>query len=173
LGTADRPTAELICAGLVRLYKAGTTSLDCIPKDVPTEATRLYFDIKDDNHELVVKTSDLTKLAAVQANVKHYCRQCHAPALIDAMKREQLAQENEGLRVKNTGLLHELKQLHNDFDAFRRSAIGRITNAAKDIPEMDKALADLEKHLASTTTAANTRNTWRLRENSSVNCRRK
>src|SRR5689334_16512134 len=43
LGTTDVAEADLICAGLVRLWNAGVKSATDVPTDVPLKAVSLYF----------------------------------------------------------------------------------------------------------------------------------
>ena len=152
LGTNNRGTAGLICAGLVTLHEAGITSAADTPIDVSLEAARLYFgNLDHEEHAADIQMP----LAAVQTQLENFPVSIRAKMLPVLLERDRLRKSNELQRLEIAGQKRTIALLKDELADLKRSVLGRAIEAGKNVPPLEAALKLFEATMKAETTDFN------------------
>lgn len=134
LGTEDKHTAELICAGLQLLGHHKPTDRTQVVWDVSEKALQLFFEKEE------------------SAEDKDGVSGSAAPWLAEVDGRRE---EVRILRHANEQLREQLEEEKSKREALERSMLGRLATAGQRCPPMADALSQFETHMKAKTATHN------------------
>ncbi len=156
LGTANVEIARVICAGLVGLFKSGVKIPDDVPKnlDVHPDARNLYFGVTGDEYNAATIQGPLK---AVYAILEAFPVELRATLLPVFLERNKLREAHAALKVTNKDQAAEISRLKEELAALKRTVIGQMLEAGKNVPDMADAIKLFEATMKAETTEFNAR----------------
>jgi integrase len=141
LGTEDLSEAELIAAGLVRLWNSKTKSAADVPVDVPLKAVRLYFGETSKDVSSVLENASQIELAEIRSEVMKFPKACREAMTLVLIERDKLRRTNDTLRVEVTGLKRALEDVSTKYRNLKASVLGRASEASSNAKPLYEVLA--------------------------------
>lgn len=150
LGTTDPSHAQLICAGLVRLWTLRAKSVLDAPGDVPLDSIRLYFDEipapPDSPLPATAESVDLS-LGHARSRVAQFPKPVQARLLPVFLEEARIRRENETLRLELASRHRELEGERAARKQLESSVIVKTMQSAANAPVLDEALELYAAHV--------------------------
>lgn len=150
LGTPDLSQAQLICAGLSRLWTLRAKSVLDAPANVPLEALRLYFEdsgVKPGDPLPASADSVDLSLAHARTQVAQFPQAFQARLLPVFLDDARIRRENEALRLELAARHRDLESERSSRKQLESSVIVKTMQSAAQAPVVNAALELYRAHV--------------------------